>query len=104
MVDLEKNGDPDRRRKSLFSASAEDSKLCSVLQEKLLYQQDRNVLSRESMKLLGNSDTLQRTFLGCFLERCLCGHTADLKKEAGSSSEFGHQTQDHRQRSCYCNV
>ncbi|GBO10423.1 hypothetical protein AVEN_170759-1 [Araneus ventricosus] len=42
----------------LFSASAEQSKLCSVLtKEKPIYLQDWNVLSRDFQMFLYNSDT-----------------------------------------------
>ncbi|GBO02856.1 hypothetical protein AVEN_129062-1 [Araneus ventricosus] len=64
----------------LFSASR-DSVMFVLAKEKTLYQQDRNVLSRESQRLLGNSDTLQRTFLAKFPRQVSCGgHTVDLKK------------------------
>ncbi|GBO09961.1 hypothetical protein AVEN_231126-1 [Araneus ventricosus] len=47
----------DRREEILFSASAEDSKLCSVLQEKTIILARSECLIQESQKLLKNSDT-----------------------------------------------
>ncbi|GBM24728.1 hypothetical protein AVEN_141803-1 [Araneus ventricosus] len=94
MVDLEKNEIRTGGEEiPLFSASAGDSKLCSVLaKKKLLYQQDRNVLSgvpeaSGKFKIRRVTDFPSQVSKKVSL---LAATLVDLKRRyPGSSSEFG---------------
>ncbi|GBM15591.1 hypothetical protein AVEN_95233-1 [Araneus ventricosus] len=81
MVDLEKNEIRTGGEEiPLFSASAEDSELCSVLAKENYYNQDRNVLSRSPRT--SGIQIHKRTFLAKFPRKDPCGATlVDLKKK-----------------------